>query len=62
MEVWNDSKSQARRSPKRLGPLLWDHPMPNDTNRFDQFMESFADDATRKQIPVDDPAALYGFE
>ena len=43
-------------------PILWDHPMPNDTDLFDQFMEWCGDDATRKQILVDNPAQLYGFE
>lgn len=43
-------------------PILWDHPMPNDTDLFDQFMEWCGDDASRKQILVDNPAQLYGFE
>tara|TARA_R110000868_G_scaffold100722_3_gene277088 strand:- start:14273 stop:15148 length:876 start_codon:yes stop_codon:yes gene_type:complete len=43
-------------------PILWDHPMPNDTDLFDQFMDWAGDDATRRQILVDNPALLYGFE
>ena len=42
-------------------PILWDHPMPNDTDLFDQFMDWAGDDATRHQILVDNPVALYGF-
>jgi len=42
-------------------PILWDHPMPNDTDLFDQFMDWAGDDATRKQILVDNPETLYGF-
>ena len=38
------------------------HPMPNDSDLFDQFMAWCGDEATRKQILVDNPAALYGFE
>ena len=43
-------------------PILWDHLMPNDGDLFNQFMEWAADDATRHQILVDNPAALYGFD
>ncbi len=43
-------------------PILWDHPMPNDGDLFDQFMDWAEDDATRHQILVDNPAALYGFD
>lgn len=43
-------------------PILWDDPMPNDTDLFDQFMEWAGDDATRHQILVDNPATLYGFD
>ena len=43
-------------------PILWDHPMPNDTDLLDQFMGWCGDEATRKQILVDNPAQLYGFE
>lgn len=42
-------------------PILWDHPMPNDADLFDQFMDWCGDDATRSQILVDNPAQLYGF-
>ena len=35
--------------------------MPNDTDLFDQFMDWAGDDATRKQILVDNPETLYGF-
>ena len=43
-------------------PILWDYPMPNDTDLFDQFMDWAGDDATRQQILVDNPASLYGFD
>lgn len=43
-------------------PILWDHPMPNDTDLFDQFMDWAGDDAVRRQILVDNPEALYGFD
>jgi predicted TIM-barrel fold metal-dependent hydrolase len=43
-------------------PILWDHPMPNDGDLFDQFMGWAGDDATQKQILVDNPAKLYGFD
>ena len=43
-------------------PILWDYPMPNNSNRFDQFMGWAGDDATRHQILVDNPAKLYGFD
>ena len=42
-------------------PILWDCPMPNDGDLLDQFMTWCGNDATRKQILVDNPAALYGF-
>jgi len=42
-------------------PILWDHPMPNDTDLFDQFMDWAGDDVTRRQILVDNPETLYGF-
>jgi 2-pyrone-4,6-dicarboxylate lactonase len=43
-------------------PILWDHPMPNDGDLLDQFMDWVGDDATRRQILVDNPTRLYGFE
>jgi predicted TIM-barrel fold metal-dependent hydrolase len=43
-------------------PILWGHPMPNDGDLFNQFMGWAADDATRHQILVDNPAMLYGFD
>jgi len=43
-------------------PILWDHLMPNDGDLFNQFMDWAADDATRHQILVANPAALYGFD
>lgn len=43
-------------------PILWDRPMPNDGDLFDQFMGWAGDDATRQQILVDNPAVLYGFD
>ncbi len=43
-------------------PILWDHPMPNDGDLFNQFMDWAADDATRHRILVDNPAVLYGFD
>lgn len=43
-------------------PILWDHPMPNDTDLFDQFMDWAGDDAVRRQILVDNPEALYCFD
>jgi len=43
-------------------PILWDCPMPNDGDLFDQFMGWAGDDATRKLILVDNPAMLYGFD
>ena len=43
-------------------PILWDHLMPNDGDLFNQFMDWAADDATRHQILVHNPAALYGFD
>jgi 2-pyrone-4,6-dicarboxylate lactonase len=43
-------------------PILWDHLMPNDGDLFNKFMDWAADDATRHQILVDNPAALYGFD
>ena len=42
-------------------PILWDGAMPNDGDLLDQFMAWAGDDATRQQILVDNPAALYGF-
>lgn len=42
-------------------PILWDHPMPNDIDLFDQFMDWAGDDATRQRILVDNPERLYGF-
>lgn len=42
-------------------PILWQGVMPNDGDLLDQFMDWAGDDATRKQILVDNPAALYGF-
>lgn len=43
-------------------PILWDHLLPNDGDLFNQLMDWAADDATRHQILVDNPAALYGFD
>lgn len=43
-------------------PILWDYPMPNDGDLFDQFMEWAGDDTTRHQILVNNPAVLYGFD
>ena len=43
-------------------PIMWDDPMPNDGDLFDQFMDWAGDDATRRRILVDNPAVLYGFE
>ena len=43
-------------------PIMWDDPMPNDGDLFDQFMDWAGDDATRHRILVDNPAVLYGFE
>ena len=43
-------------------PILWDYPMPNDGELFDQFMDWAGDDTTRHQILVDNPAKLYGFD
>lgn len=42
-------------------PILWEGIMPNDGDLLDQFMEWAGDDATRRQILVDNPARLYGF-
>ena len=42
-------------------PILWDHPMPNDADLFDQFMDWAGDDDTRHQILVTNPETLYGF-
>lgn len=42
-------------------PILWDYPMPNDIDLFDQFMDWAGDDATRRQILVANPEQLYGF-
>jgi predicted TIM-barrel fold metal-dependent hydrolase len=42
-------------------PILWDYPMPNDGDLLDQFMGWAGDEATIKQILVDNPARLYGF-
>lgn len=42
-------------------PILWDYPMPNDGELLDQFMAWAGDEATLKQILVDNPARLYGF-
>ena len=44
----------------------WPHPnspvaIPNDGTLLDQFMGWAGDDATRQQILVDNPAALFGF-
>jgi predicted TIM-barrel fold metal-dependent hydrolase len=36
--------------------------MPNNSNRFDQFMGWAGDNATRHQILVDNPAKLYGLD
>ena len=43
-------------------PILWDDPMPNDGDLFDQFMGWAGDDSTRQRILVDNPARLYGFD
>ena len=43
-------------------PILWDYPMPNDTDLFDQFMDWAGDDDTRRQILVTNPETLYGFD
>jgi predicted TIM-barrel fold metal-dependent hydrolase len=43
-------------------PILWDRPMPNDGDLLDQFMGWAGDAATRRQILVDNPARLYGFD
>ena len=45
----------------------WPHPnspvaIPNDGQLLNQFMEWAGDDATRKQILVDNPARLFGFD
>jgi 2-pyrone-4,6-dicarboxylate lactonase len=42
-------------------PILWEGVMPNDGTLLDQFMDWAGDEATRKQILVDNPARLYGF-
>ncbi len=42
-------------------PVLWEGVMPNDGDLLDQFMHWAGDDATRKQILVDNPARHYGF-
>jgi 2-pyrone-4,6-dicarboxylate lactonase len=43
-------------------PILWDYPMPNDGDLFDQFMVWAGDTTTRRQILVNNPAVLYGFD
>ena len=43
-------------------PILWDPPMPNDGDLFDQFANWAGDDTTREQILVRNPAVLYGFD
>ena len=43
-------------------PILWQGAMPNDGDLLDQFMVWAGDEGTRKQILVDNPAALYGFD
>ena len=43
-------------------PILWDAPMPNDGDLFDQFMSWAGDDTAREQILVRNPAVLYGFD
>ncbi len=43
-------------------PILWDAPMPNDGDLFDQFMGWAGDDTAREQILVRNPAVLYGFD
>ena len=45
----------------------WPHPnspvaIPNDGTLLDQFMEWAGDDSTRRQILVDNPERLFGFE
>ena len=42
-------------------PMLWGHPMPNDADLFDQFMDWDSDDATRWEALVTNPETLYGF-
>jgi 2-pyrone-4,6-dicarboxylate lactonase len=42
-------------------PILWDYPMPNDADLFDQFMGWCGDDETRRRILVENPARLYEF-
>jgi len=42
-------------------PILSEGAMTNDGDLLDQFMAWAGDDATRQQILVDNPAALYGF-
>ena len=41
--------------------LLWDVPMPDDGDLIDLIGEWIPDEATRRRILVDNPAALYGF-
>lgn len=43
-------------------PILWDYPMPNDTDLLEQAMGWCGDDSTLRQVFVDNPAQLYGFE
>ena len=41
--------------------LNWKIPMPNDGDIADLLTAWVPDEATRKKILVDNPAALYGF-
>ena len=42
--------------------MLWDKPVPEGADLLDWALSWDVDDATMKQILVDNPAALYGFD
>ena len=42
--------------------MLWDKPVPEGAGLLDWALSWDVDDATMKQILVDNPAALYGFD
>lgn len=42
--------------------MAWTYPVPNDADLLDFLLQTNVSDAVRKQILVDNPIALYGFD
>ena len=62
------AKALVRHAPERmLWASNWPHPsappdaVPDDAELLDLLLDWAPDDATRRKILVDNPAALYGF-